>query len=58
MTEVIEIIEVSDALPLKHQFGKLLVATVAAFAASKAAEKAYTATLTMIKNRSITPTEG
>ena len=42
MTEnVIEIVEISDALPLKHQFGKLLFGTIVAFAATKLADKVY-----------------
>ena len=48
---VIEIIEVSDTLPLKHQFGKLLVATIVAFVATKLAEKSYDATLDALNKR-------
>lgn len=53
----IEIVSVNDGLPLKHQFGKLVIATVVAFAATKAAEKAYDATLTAYQNRT-TSSEG
>ncbi len=47
----IEIVEVNGSLPLKHQLGKLLVATIVAFAATKAAEKAYDAALTSYQSR-------
>lgn len=49
---VIEIVEVSNTLPLKHQIGKLLLATFAAFAATKLAEKSYDAGLQAWNNRS------
>lgn len=47
---VIEIVEVNGSLPLRHQLGKLLIATVVAFAATKMAEKAYDVTLTSYQN--------
>ena len=50
---VIEIVEVNNTLPLKHQFGKLLVATIVAFAATKLAEKSYDATLQALNNRKL-----
>lgn len=53
MDEVIEVVEVGKSLPLKHQLGKLLIATLAAFAATKLAEKSYDATLTAIQNHKL-----
>lgn len=54
MTEsVIEIVEVNDTLPFKHQLGKLLFATVVAFAATKLAEKTYDAGLHAWNNRNL-----
>ena len=50
---MVEIVEVNGSLPLKHQLGKLMVATIVAFAATKAAEKAYDAALTSFQNRTI-----
>lgn len=41
---VIEIVEASTVLPLRHQIGKFLVAAIATFVATKYAEKAYDAT--------------
>lgn len=60
MPEIIEIVEVSPSVPLKHQLGKLVVATLVAFAATKLAEKAYDVTVTSIQTRNITSslTEG
>lgn len=40
---VIEVVDVTTALPLKHQLGMALFATAVAFVASKAAEKGYVA---------------
>ncbi len=55
---VIEIVEVNNTLPLKHQFGKLLVATIVAFAATKLAEKSYDGVLEALNNRKLEiPTE-
>lgn len=48
---VVEIIEVNGSLPLKHQFGKLLIATVVAFAATKLAEKSYDRALVAYHSR-------
>ncbi len=50
---VIEIVEISNTLPLKHQLGKVLVATVVAFVATKLSEKSYDAVLTKFNNRKI-----
>jgi hypothetical protein len=50
---MVEIVEVNGSLPLKHQLGKLLVATVVAFAATKVAERAYDAALTSYQNRTM-----
>lgn len=60
MPEVIEIVEVSNTTPLKHQLGKLFIATLVAFAATKLSDRAYDATLTAIQNRSMpsSTTEG
>lgn len=56
---VIEIVEVNAQLPLKHQIGKLLFATVVAFAATKLAERTYDAGLQAWNNHSLpVPTEG
>lgn len=56
MPETVEIVEMSTQVPFKHQLGKLLVATIAAFAATKMAEKGYDATLQAIHNRkTVTP---
>jgi hypothetical protein len=49
MDSVIEIVEVSNVLPLKHQVGKLLFATLVGFAATKLAEKTYIAGLDRIQ---------
>lgn len=58
MENVIEIVEVKDALPLKHQLGKLLFATVVAFGAKLLAEKVYDAGLQAWTNYNIqVPTE-
>jgi hypothetical protein len=51
---MVEIVEVNGSLPMRHQLGKLLVATIVAFAATKAAEKAYDAALTSYQNRTVT----
>jgi hypothetical protein len=50
---VIEVVEVNNTLPLKHQFGKLLVATIAAFLATKLAEKSYDVALDKWTNRQL-----
>lgn len=50
MDEVIEIVEVQPGTSLKYQLGKVLFATVVAFAATKLAERSYDAGLTAIKN--------
>jgi hypothetical protein len=50
---VIEIVEISNTLPLKHQLGKVLVATVVAFAATKLSEKSYDAVLGKLNSRKI-----
>ena len=55
MTEIVEVVEIKQSLPLKHQLGKLLIATIVAFAATKMAEKAYDASLQAYQNRQITP---
>lgn len=51
MDEVIEI--VNTTLPLKHQVGKLVLGTLAGFAAGKLTEKAYDVVLDCIKNKKI-----
>lgn len=38
---VVQILETKETLPLKHQLGKLLFATVIAFGAKLLAEKVY-----------------
>lgn len=53
MDEVIEIVEVNSALPLKHQLAKVLFATVVAFGATKLAERTYDAALAAVKNHKI-----
>jgi hypothetical protein len=49
MEEIAKVAEI--ALPLKHQFGKLIAGTIAGFAASKLAEKAYEAAYKALQNR-------
>lgn len=49
--QVFEIVEVNESLPLRHQLGKLLFATVVAFAATKMAEKTYDSVLASYQNR-------
>ena len=46
-----EIVIESPDLPIKHQFGKMAVGSVAAFAANHLAEKAYVKALYMIRAR-------
>jgi hypothetical protein len=41
-------------LPLKHQLGKLLLGTVAGFAATKLTEKGYDAVLNCMNTKKIT----
>lgn len=41
----------TDGLPLKHQFGKMAVGSVAAFAANHLAEKAYVKALEVLRAR-------
>ena len=48
---VVEIVETNGSMPMRHQLGKLLVATIVAFAATKMAEKAYDTALTSYQNR-------
>lgn len=42
---------VEERLPLKHQFGKMAVGSIAAFAANQLAEKAYDAALRAYRAR-------
>lgn len=49
--DVIEIVEVVDDTPLRHQFGKLLFATIVAFAATKLAESTYDFVLEVYRQR-------
>jgi hypothetical protein len=52
MTETGETTEiVVEKLPLKHQFGKLMVGSIAAFTANQMAEKAYDAALRAYRAR-------
>jgi hypothetical protein len=41
----------SEREPVVHQFGKLMVGSIAAFAADKLANKAYDKTLAVIRSR-------
>lgn len=43
--------DVVERLPLKHQFGKMAVGSIAAFAANQLAEKAYDAALRAYRAR-------
>ena len=47
----IEIVEVNGQIPLKHQLGKLVFATIVAFVATKAAERAYDSVLASYQSR-------
>lgn len=49
--EVIEIVEVVEDVPIRHQFGKLLFATIVAFAATKLAESTYDFALDVYRRR-------
>lgn len=51
MSDTIEVVEVVNVVPLRHQVGKLVIATLVAFAATKLTEKAYDATLRTIATR-------
>lgn len=55
MTEIVEVVEIKESMPFKHQLAKLLIATVVAFAATKLTEKAYDSSLQAYQNRQITP---
>jgi hypothetical protein len=48
---VIEVVEVGDDIPIRHQFGKLLFATIVAFAATKLAESTYDFALDAYRRR-------
>jgi hypothetical protein len=43
--------DANDGTPFKHQFGKLLVGTIAGFLASKMAEKVYVAAVKTMEAR-------
>jgi hypothetical protein len=50
MDEVIETVEIQQGTSLKYQLGKVLFATVVAFAATKLAERSYDAGMSAIKS--------
>lgn len=54
----VDIADVSAGSSWKYQFGKLLFATVVAFAATKLAEKTFDASAVALQNRAISNTEG
>lgn len=49
--DVIEVLETVDITPMRHQLGKLLVATIASFAATAFAEKMYDVGLSIYRKR-------
>jgi hypothetical protein len=51
----IVVVNTVEVLPLRHQFGKMALGTVAAFVATKLADKAYIMALTAYRQKFATP---
>jgi hypothetical protein len=50
---VIEVVEITDVTPMRHQLGKLMFATLVSFAATAISEKVYDVALAAYRRRHV-----